>query len=153
VACSRTASSAIFAFNPASIRRLVFFVIVRSVYQTERPLSNLTPGPKNRVHFRFAIHAELALQLMDRAFNERARRDLQRGVDQGRFTLENVDIAARLIMATLLTLMRAILEDRAEPRLIIESVALQLRMLGAPVKEASRIVRQPLPDIAQSVLK
>jgi hypothetical protein len=56
-------------------------------------------------------------------------------------------------MATRLTLMRAILEDRAEPRLIIESVALQLRMLGAPVKEASRIVRQPLPDIAQSVLK
>jgi AcrR family transcriptional regulator len=101
----------------------------------------------------FAIHAELALQLMDRAFNERARRDLQRGVDQGRFTLENVDIAARLIMATLLTLMRAILEDRAEPQLIIESVALQLRMLGVPGEEASRIVRQPLPDIAQSFLK
>jgi hypothetical protein len=41
------ASSAIFAFSPASIRRLVFFVIVRSVYQTERPFSNLTSGPKN----------------------------------------------------------------------------------------------------------
>ena len=37
--------------QPASIRRLVFFVIVRSVYQTERPLSNLTPGPKIGVHF------------------------------------------------------------------------------------------------------
>jgi hypothetical protein len=48
VACSRSASSAIFAFSPASIRRLVFFVIVRSVYQTERPFSNLTHGPKNR---------------------------------------------------------------------------------------------------------
>ena len=33
----RTASSAIFAFNAASIFRLVFFVIVPSVYQTERP--------------------------------------------------------------------------------------------------------------------
>ncbi len=51
VACSRTASSAIFAFSPASIRRLVFFVIVRSVYQTEPPFSNLTSGPKNGVHF------------------------------------------------------------------------------------------------------
>ena len=39
-ACSRSASSAIFAFSPASIRRLVFYVIVRSVYQTERPFSN-----------------------------------------------------------------------------------------------------------------
>jgi transposase InsO family protein len=53
VACSRSASSAIFAFSPASIRRLVFFVIVRSVYQTERPFSNLTPGPKIRVHFTY----------------------------------------------------------------------------------------------------
>jgi len=51
VACSRSASSAIFAFSPASIRRLVFFVIVRSVYQTERPVSNLAPGPKIGVHF------------------------------------------------------------------------------------------------------
>ena len=52
MACSRSASSAIFAFSPASIRRLVFFVIVRSVYQTERPVSNLTSGPKNGVHFK-----------------------------------------------------------------------------------------------------
>jgi hypothetical protein len=51
VACSRTAFSAICGFSPASIRPLVFFVIVRSVYQTKRPLSNLPPGPKNRVHF------------------------------------------------------------------------------------------------------
>jgi hypothetical protein len=48
VACSRSASSAILAFSPASIRRLVFVVIVRSVYQTERPVSNLTAGPKKR---------------------------------------------------------------------------------------------------------
>ena len=34
MACSRSASSAIFAFTLASIRCLVFFVIVRSVYQT-----------------------------------------------------------------------------------------------------------------------
>jgi hypothetical protein len=32
VACSRTASKAIFAFMPASILRLVFLVTVRSVY-------------------------------------------------------------------------------------------------------------------------
>jgi hypothetical protein len=34
------ASKAIFAFSAASIFRLVFFVIIRSVYQTERPISN-----------------------------------------------------------------------------------------------------------------
>jgi hypothetical protein len=31
--------------------RLVFFVIIRSVYQTKRPISNLAAGPKSRVHF------------------------------------------------------------------------------------------------------
>jgi hypothetical protein len=31
--------------------RLLFAIIARSVYQTERPFSNLSPGPKNRVHF------------------------------------------------------------------------------------------------------
>ena len=55
VACSRNASIAIFAFSPASIRRLVFFVIVRSVYQTERLFSNLTSGPKNGVHFSLRV--------------------------------------------------------------------------------------------------
>lgn len=39
-------------FSAASILRLVFFVMVRSVYQTERPLSNLSSGPKNQVHFK-----------------------------------------------------------------------------------------------------
>jgi hypothetical protein len=34
--------------------RLVFFVIVRSVYQTEPPFSNLTSGPKKRGPLHFA---------------------------------------------------------------------------------------------------
>jgi hypothetical protein len=50
VACSRTTSGAIFAFSAASILRLVFFVMVSSVYQTERSFSNLPNGPKIRVH-------------------------------------------------------------------------------------------------------
>jgi hypothetical protein len=49
--CSPTASRAIFAFSAASILRLVFFVIIRSVYQTERMISNLAAGPKIEVHF------------------------------------------------------------------------------------------------------
>jgi hypothetical protein len=32
VACSGSPSSTIFAFSPASIRRLIFFVMARSVY-------------------------------------------------------------------------------------------------------------------------
>jgi hypothetical protein len=41
---------AIFAFNVASIFRRVFFVIMPSVYQTERPFSSLASGPKTGVH-------------------------------------------------------------------------------------------------------
>ena len=40
-----------FAFSPASIFRLDFFII-RSVYHaTERPAPNYAPGPKSGVHF------------------------------------------------------------------------------------------------------
>jgi hypothetical protein len=39
-----------FAFSAASILRLVFYVIIRSVYQTKRPLSNLPAGHKIGVH-------------------------------------------------------------------------------------------------------
>jgi hypothetical protein len=35
--------------------RLVFFVIIRSVCQTKRPISNLTASPKSRVHFTYAL--------------------------------------------------------------------------------------------------
>jgi len=52
VACSRRASKAIFAFSVESIFRLIFFVIARSVYRTELPISNLAHGPKNGVHFK-----------------------------------------------------------------------------------------------------
>jgi hypothetical protein len=45
-------ANAIFAFSVASILRLVFFVIIRSVYQTKQPFFNLTGGPENRVHFK-----------------------------------------------------------------------------------------------------
>jgi AcrR family transcriptional regulator len=101
----------------------------------------------------FAVHAEIALQQMDIAFSERARKDLQRGVDQGRFTIESVDIAVRLIMATLLVLTRAILESRLDPEVIVRSTELQLRMLGVSVEDARAIVCRPLPDFAQAFLR
>jgi hypothetical protein len=47
---ARRASNAIFAFKAPSILRLVF-VMICSVYQTERPISNLALGPQNGVHF------------------------------------------------------------------------------------------------------
>jgi AcrR family transcriptional regulator len=101
----------------------------------------------------FAVHAEIALQQMDIAFSERARKDLQRGVEQGRFTIESVDIAVRLIMATLLALTRAMLESRQDPEVIVRSIELQLRMLGVSVDDAHAIVCRPLPDSAQSFLR
>lgn len=101
----------------------------------------------------FAVHAEIALQQMDIAFSERARKDLQRGVEQGRFAIESVDIAVRFIMATLLVLTRALLESRLDPEVIVRSIELQLRMLGVSVEDAHAIVCRPLPDSAQSFLR
>ena len=59
VACSRSASSAIFAFTAASIFRLVF-VIFRSVLShSEQTSSNYATGPKIRGHFRQAARGPI----------------------------------------------------------------------------------------------
>ncbi|WP_210164129.1 hypothetical protein, partial [Bradyrhizobium sp. th.b2] len=46
--------------------RLVFVVIMPSVYQTERPFSNLTSGPKIGVHFSRSALANLSWLVIER---------------------------------------------------------------------------------------
>ncbi len=53
------------SLRPTTIGRLVFFVIVRSVYQTERASSNLTLDVKYAVHFRAGLEEAIFFGLDD----------------------------------------------------------------------------------------
>jgi len=78
----------------------------------------------------------------------RASRDLQYGVDTGRFAVEDVALASAMTFGSLLSAMRIYLEDESRPEDPSSAYAEHLlRMAGIPVEEAHEIARRPLPEL------
>ncbi|RNM11673.1 TetR/AcrR family transcriptional regulator [Nocardioides pocheonensis] len=78
----------------------------------------------------------------------RARRDIQAGVDAGRFQVEDVDLAVTMAAGALLCLGQLLhdqpeRDDAAAADRLAENL---LRMFGVPARQAHRICRLPLPD-------
>ena len=96
----------------------------------------------------FLLHAEQAMNQLELTYGARARRDLARGVECGRFIITNVDIAATLSLSILLSMMRMMLEKRVHRDQVIEGIDLLLRLYGVAPDEARAIVQLPFPDIA-----
>ena len=81
------------------------------------------------------------------ALGPRASRDLQIGVDSGRFKIEDVSIASAMTFGSLLSVMHNYLDgDRSiDPTdLYAENL---LRMAGVPADEAHEIAHRPLPPL------
>ncbi|MFJ9821906.1 TetR/AcrR family transcriptional regulator [Streptomyces sp. NPDC101151] len=85
----------------------------------------------------------------DRGLAPRARRDLEQGLAEGRFTFTDADVALSALGGSLL----ALLELRfARPDIDGDEAAenmaeVVLRMLGVPFGEAGEVARRPLPDL------
>ncbi len=78
----------------------------------------------------------------------RASRDLQYGVDTGRFEIEDVPLASAMTFGTLISVMRLALTGESEHAHPTELYAeTLLRMAGLPAEEAAEIVRRPLPPL------
>lgn len=79
----------------------------------------------------------------------RAARDLQIGVESGRFTIPDVSLAAAMTFGGLISAMHEYLggEDRDAPS--THYAEYLLRMAGIPAAEAHDIVRLPLPPLPQ----
>ena len=74
-------------------------------------------------------------------------RDIERGLETGRFTVTDMDITARYLIGGVVSALMTIL-DEDEPGYQIDRVAeLMLRVLGVAAGEANEIAFQPLPDI------
>ena len=78
----------------------------------------------------------------------RARRDIQAGVDAGRFQVEDVDLAVTMAAGALLCLGQLLhdqpdRDDAAAADRLAENL---LRMFGVPARQAHRICSLPLPD-------
>lgn len=95
------------------------------------------------VMVRLGIAHEALLQ----ALGPRATRDLQIGVDAGRFQLPDVPLAAAMTFGALLSAMRAHLAGLGPADPATPYAEYLLRMAGIPPEEAAEIVRRPLPAL------
>jgi AcrR family transcriptional regulator len=79
------------------------------------------------------------------ALGSYAARDLQRGIDAGRFSVEDRNIALVASGGALLAVIRAVLEGRAGQTAGERHAAGVLRMFGLPTNAAAEVAARPLP--------
>ncbi|PAJ85368.1 TetR/AcrR family transcriptional regulator [Burkholderia ubonensis] len=95
----------------------------------------------------FQVHAESALQQVEKTFFERAKKDILDGVVLHRFTCGDcIDTAVKITLCSLVATTKSILENRAGPNAMYELTELMLRMYGVPASEAATLARESVPD-------
>lgn len=93
------------------------------------------------------IRLGIAHDTLLRTLGPRAARDLQIGVDTGRFTIPDVSLAAAMTFGALLSAMHEYLEGGDREASTTHYAEYLLRMAGIPADEAHEIVRRPLPPM------
>jgi len=101
----------------------------------------------------FLVHASNSLPETARIFMMRARRDIGRGVGEGRFVDVQDETAVRIMMSAMLAIMRQILEDQAGDSVVEETIEYFLRMLGVERQEAKLLSQKEIPQYVTDALK
>lgn len=99
----------------------------------------------------FLVRLGIAHEGLVGILGPRAARDLQYGVDTGRFTIEDLSLATAMTFGSLLSAMRTFLQTDDHPddpsALYAEHL---LRMAGMPIDEAHRVAHLPLPPLPEA---
>lgn len=95
----------------------------------------------------FVVRLGIAQEGLLKALGPRASRDIQFGVDSGRFTVDAVPLAAAMTFGALLAAMHSYLDNRSPEDPSQPYAENLLRMVGIPAEEARRISQLPLPPL------
>lgn len=97
---------------------------------------------------RVLLNNALRLLSSDDGLAPRARRDIQAGVDAGRFKVDDVDLAVTMAAGSLFCLGQLLHDqpDRDDAEAADHLAEDLLRVFGVPAKQAHRICTLPLPD-------
>jgi AcrR family transcriptional regulator len=97
---------------------------------------------------RVMLNNALSLLSADDGLAPRARRDIQAGVDAGRFKVSDVDLAVTMAAGALFCLGQLLHDqpDRDDEEAADKLAEDLLRMFGVPARQAHRICSLPLPD-------
>lgn len=93
------------------------------------------------------IRLGIAHDTLLRTLGPRAARDLQIGVDSGRFSLPDVSLAAAMTFGALLSAMHEYLDGADREASATHYAEYLLRMAGISSAEAHEIVHRPLPPL------
>jgi AcrR family transcriptional regulator len=96
------------------------------------------------------VRLEISHDLAFAALGPFAARDLDRGIDAGRFRVDDRDAALIAAGGALLGVMRAVLQERTRPDAPEHHAALVLRMFGLSPSEAAEVAVRPLPEVARA---
>ena len=101
------------------------------------------------------LHSALDLLGAQKGLAPRVRRDIQAGVESGRFTMTDVDVAVACALgaATFLGQLIQTEPDRDDAEATDRAAEALLRMLGVPADEARAICRSPLPELQTAGLR
>ncbi len=97
---------------------------------------------------RVLLHNALTLLSSEDGLAPRARRDIQAGVDAGRFKVDDVDLAVTMAAGALLCLGQLLHDqpDRDDVAAADHLAEDLLRVFGVPARQAHRICTLPLPE-------
>lgn len=95
------------------------------------------------------VRLEMSHRVGTNVLRDAARRDLQSGIDAGRFHIANPELALTASGGALLATMHALLEGELAPEVDSDHAEGVLRSFGLDRDEAAEIARRPLPEIDQ----
>jgi AcrR family transcriptional regulator len=95
----------------------------------------------------FIFHSGLPHKRLREGIGESGYRDLRRGLETGRFVIDNPEAAAVLLSGALIGALGRRLEGMLGDSDVDDAVEHLLRLLGVPVGEARDIAHRPLPAL------
>lgn len=95
----------------------------------------------------FMVRLGIAQEGLLLALGPRAARDIQLGVDRGRFKVDDVPLASAMTFGALLAAMHSYLDNRSPEDPSQQYGEDLLRMVGVPADEAHRVSLLPLPPL------
>lgn len=112
-------------------------------------LSNIRKAVSEPVWGWFLVHAQSEIALTQRTFQQRARADIERGIQQGRFSIPNADVAASVTVAALIHFVKTVLEGKAKLQTAPDLVEMLMRMYGLSPDDAREVARARVPKAYQ----
>ncbi|WP_028268012.1 TetR/AcrR family transcriptional regulator [Arthrobacter sp. MA-N2] len=97
----------------------------------------------------FVVRLGVAHPQLIEILGPRAARDLRKGIDSGRFTIPDIDVATSCTFGALLATLHLVLSSKTEVHADELFAQTMLCMVGVPSAEAQEIASRPLPPLPE----